>query len=140
MDGILSHVTFEEQGLKPKKTLPPPGLKTRGFRDLKVLVVTELSIDDSGFAGITLAGARVELDLYKVNNEIVAIGDEVKRLFPDAAAASYQLEYLNRLCDYLVSLGFPKVSHFMADRFDDAIFEAAKNLGKTPASAPTPTL
>lgn len=104
--------------------------------------MTDLVIDDTGIAGITLKGmdgrvVRVELDLWDVSNRLSAIYNAAKHAYPENPP-EFHTEFYSKTVEFLESLGYPRVSHFVADKVYDAITEAANNLGKTPAVEPTP--
>ncbi len=102
----------------------------------------DLVIDDTGVAGIKLTGmdgtaVRLELDLWDVSNRLSAIYNAAKLAYP-GDAPSFHVEFYSKVVEFLVGLGYPRVSHFVADKVFDAITEAANNLGKPPAVEPTP--
>lgn len=98
----------------------------------------DLTIPDEGFGYVTIGDKRVELDLWDVNNRMMMIHMRVKADNPGADEATLAHQRMCGLCDLLAELGFGRVSHFAADRFEDAIFKAVSDLGKTPAVEPKP--
>ncbi len=106
--------------------------------------MSDLDIDETGFAGITLRGednvpVRILVDLWEASNHLSAIYNRAKANHPGtepADRAEFHIEFYSGIVAYLASLGFPKIAHFVADRVYDSITEAANNLGKTPAVEP----
>lgn len=99
---------------------------------------SNLVIEDSGVASVTIRGVRKDLDLYMVAN---TLRDKLKT-HRDAHADPFgpggQLEWLNQIVAYIIELGYPGATHFEADQFFDRISIAADELGKAPAVEPTP--
>lgn len=94
-------------------------------------------LQDDGFVPVTIGGVRKELDIYRVNNRLIAFAAESQKEFPDPKDAAQETEnYLGKVVGYLAELGFGEVSDRLADKFDDAVFRAVAELKKS--DAPTP--
>lgn len=63
---------------------------------------------DDGMVGVTILGTKLMLDLWDVNNRLVAIHEKHKGT-PGA--------YLPDVAAFVQSLGFPAVSQRLAERF-----------------------
>jgi hypothetical protein len=97
----------------------------------------DLEIPDDGFANVTIGGVRREVDLYSANNRLAAIYATVQEECGAKSPAEKTWEYLEKVCDFLRSLGFERVSHHSADAFETALFKAVKSLGEAQAGVPT---
>lgn len=106
--------------------------------------MTDLVIDDTGLAGITLTGrdgnkVRVEVDLWEVQAALIDLHKTSREAYPTKEEhAEFHKHFYGALIAYLKSLGYPEVRQFTADRFYDTVMEAANNLGKSPAVEPKP--
>ncbi len=105
--------------------------------------MADLVIDDTGLAGITLTGrdgskVRVEIDLWEVQTYLIDLCRSIRATYPNPEDHSeFHRTFYSALIEYIKTLGYPEVRQFTADRFYDAVMEAANNLGKTPAVEPT---
>lgn len=94
-------------------------------------------IKEDGFVPVTIAGTTVELDLYRVWHEVNKIHQDAKLQFPDSPGAA-EAHALTGLQKFLGELGFGAVSMRVAERFDDAVWEAVDGLKKADGTGPTP--
>ncbi len=95
-------------------------------------------IPEVGFASVKIGAATNDIDLYSVLNLLVVCDAEVREAYPGASPGKIAHERLNRVVDLLESLGFGRVSHHAADKFETAIFDATDALKKTPSPGQTP--
>ena len=93
-------------------------------------------IPDDGFASVKIGAASASVDLYSVNNKLIAIDAAVKSEMATASPAELTWEYLNRVCGLLEELGFGRCRtrrrrlrgrHLQGGRF------AGKRTAPTPA-------
>ncbi len=89
-----------------------------------------LEIPESGFVTVKIGEASASIDLYSANNQLASIYAEVNEAFPGANNAKLAHERLSRVCDLLESLNLGRVSHYSADQFETAIFDAFDALKK----------
>jgi hypothetical protein len=78
--------------------------------------------DDDGLAGVTINGVTLDVDIWKVNNQLAAYHKE--------SQGKGQVAYDDGLAALIQGLGFPAVSHRMAQRFSAAVAERVVLLAK----------
>lgn len=83
--------------------------------------------EDDGYVEVTVAGAKVTLDLWETNSKIFDYHQQAKDR-PDA-------DYSRGLAELLVEMGLPRVSFRAAERFVREINKAVAEK-KEPPSAP----
>lgn len=91
-----------------------------------------IEIKDDGFIDVTIGETTVNVDLYEVNNRIQTIQQESA----DGEATSESLN--NKIAAYVMSLGFPRVSHRAAVKFNNAIIDMINTLKKKDAWGTSP--
>jgi hypothetical protein len=92
--------------------------------------------DDVGFIEVQAGGAAVRLDAFEANNRIAAIAQ--------ASEGKSMVEFHAAVVELMADLGFPRVSHHMADRFVLGIRRRVEELQSfsdagTAATAASPT-
>lgn len=93
-----------------------------------------IKIEDDGFIEVQLGDVSKTLDLYEVNNHIVDLYRPVEGEEPGESSPTI------RVIDYLVSLGFPKVSQRSATLFINSIFNTVDDLKKKDVSVASPLM
>jgi hypothetical protein len=82
--------------------------------------------DDDGFLRLTIAGVEQQLDLWQVHARIAAYHQQHKTA-PDET-------YHEGLVGLIEDLGYPRVSHRLAQRFVQTILAAVTDQKKTPSA------
>lgn len=83
----------------------------------------DINLDDDGFQNITINGVLVNVDIWKIRTRLQNLYEKYKNNLNDE-------KYLEDILDIMQEIGFPKVSHRLAEKFAITIYEIADQIKK----------
>lgn len=99
---------------------------------------TTLTIENDGFAEVSIGESTHRVDLYSAYNRLLTSGAQVREQHGagEESAAAQNHAYLGAVCAYLAELGFADVGHKAAGKFEEWLFATVEEQKKT--DEPTP--
>lgn len=94
----------------------------------------DLDIPDDGFLTVKIGAVTQTVDAYQSYNHVAGLRSK----YPADISAEEVIDYHTSVVEYLLSLGFERVSHYASARFVDALFAAVDTLRGNAEAGPTP--